>query len=80
ELPEREQAGRTPFAPRCRKDLIEEELFGWRRNLFTSLDLVFFDTTSLYFHGQGGETMGRWGKSKDHRPDLPQMVIGVVLD
>ncbi|MDA2926507.1 IS1634 family transposase, partial [Acidobacteria bacterium AH-259-G07] len=80
ELPEGEQAGRTPFVPRCGKDLIEEELFGWRRNLFTSLDLVFFDTTSLYFHGQGGETMGRWGKSKDHRPDLPQMVIGVVLD
>ncbi|MDA2935383.1 IS1634 family transposase [Acidobacteria bacterium AH-259-D05] len=80
ELPEREQAGRTPFAPRCRKDLIEEALFAGRRDLFTSLDLVFFDTTSLYFHGQGGETMGRWGKSKDHRPDLPQMVIGVVLD
>lgn len=80
ELPEREQAGRTPFAPRCRKDLIEEELFAWRRDLFSSLDLVFFDTTSLYFHGQGGERMGRRGKSKDHCPDLPQMVVGVVLD
>lgn len=80
ELPEREQAGRTPFAPRCRKDLIEEELFAWRRDLFSSLDLVFFDTTSLYFHGQGGERMGRRGKSKDHRPDLAQMVVGVVLD
>jgi transposase len=79
-LPPEEQAGRSPFAPRCRKDLVEEELFGRRRDLFSSLDLVFFDTTSLYFEGQGGETIGRRGKSKDHRPDLVQMVVGVVID
>jgi transposase len=79
-LPESEQGGRTPFAPRCRKDLLEEELFGGRRDLFSGLDLVFFDTTSLYFEGRGGETIGRRGKSKDHRPDLAQMVVGVVID
>jgi len=79
-LPGREQAGRTPFAPRCRKDEIEEELFAQRRTLFSGLDLVFFDTTSLYFEGHGGETLGQRGKSKDHRPDLVQMVVGVVID
>jgi transposase len=42
--------------------------------------LVFFDTTSLYFEGQGGQTLGRRGHSKDHRPDLPQMIVGFVLD
>ena len=41
ELPEREQFGRTPFAPRCTKDLIEEQLFVRRRDLFSSLDIVF---------------------------------------
>jgi len=75
-----EQTGRTPFAPRCTKDVIEEKLFLQRRDLFTSLDLVFFDTTSIYFEGQGGETLGRYGKSKDHRPDERQMVVGLVLD
>jgi len=79
-LEETQQEGSTGFAPRCQKDPIEEELFARRRDLFSSLDLVFFDTTSLYFQGQGGETMGRRGKSKDHRPDLPQMVVGVVID
>jgi transposase len=41
---------------------------------------VFFDTTSIYFEGRGGQEIGRRGKSKDHRPDLPQMVVGLVLD
>jgi transposase len=48
--------------------------------LFTDLDLVFFDTTSIYFEGKGGASLGRHGYSKDHRPDLPQLVVGMVLD
>ena len=49
-----DQIDATPFVPRCTKDLIEEELFGRYRDLFTGLDLVFFDTTSIYFEGEGG--------------------------
>src|SRR5207253_4346137 len=41
ELPEKEQDGRTPFAPRCLKDVVEERLFAHRRDLLTRLDLVF---------------------------------------
>jgi transposase len=70
----------TPFAPRCTKDVIEEDLFLARRDLFSGLDCVFFDTTSIYFEGVGGETIGELGHSKDHRPDLNQMVVGVILD
>jgi hypothetical protein len=66
--------------PRCTKDWIEEELFEQRRDLFSEIDLVFFDTTSIYFEGQGGQEIGRHGKSKDHRPDLKQMVVGLALD
>jgi hypothetical protein len=80
ELSRKEQADKTPFAPRCNKDLVEEALFARRRDLFTQLQLVFFDTTSIYFEGQGGETIGRHGHSKDHRPDLKQMIVGAVLD
>ena len=80
ELPKAQQDGRTPFAPRCTKDLIEERLFAARRDLFSKLDLVFMDTTSFYFEGAGGDTLGRRGFSKDHRPDLPQMILAVILD
>jgi len=79
-LSEEEQAGATPFSRRCTKDLIEEELFSRRRHLFTQLDIVFFDTTSIYFEGAGGESIGQYGHSKDHRPDCKQMVVGMVLD
>jgi transposase len=79
ELDALEQGGATPFAPRCTKDQIEENLFARRRDLFTGLSLAFFDTTSLYFEGEGGESIGKRGHNKDHRPDLKQMVVGMVL-
>lgn len=79
-LPEKEQAGATPFGPRCVKDKVEERLFNKNRDLFSEFDLVFFDTTSVYFEGKGGQTIGRPGNSKDHRPDLKQMVVAAVLD
>jgi transposase len=75
-----DQKDATPFSPRCTKDLIEEDIFFERRDLFTGLDLVFFDTTSVYFEGEGGESIGQRGHSKDHRPDLNQMVVGALLD
>ena len=73
-----DQKDRT-FLPRCTKDIIEEELFHRHQDLFTALDIVFFDTTSLYFEGEGGD-IGELGHSKDQRPDLNQMIVGVVLD
>jgi hypothetical protein len=75
-----DQTGASELAPRCRKDLVEEELFARRRDLFAELSIVFMDTTSLSFEGQGGEELGRRGHSKDHRPDLHQMIVGLVMD
>ncbi len=80
ELPEDQQDAATPFSPRCVKDVLEEDLFAARRDLLTTLDIVFMDTTSLYFEGAGGQTLGRRGFSKDHRPDLNQMILAVLLD
>jgi transposase len=79
ELPESEQAGRT-LVPRSTKDLIEEQLFESRCDLFSELSVVFMDTTTLYFEGRGGDTLGERGKSKDYRPHLNQMVLGVIMD
>jgi hypothetical protein len=80
ELPAEEQRGATRLVPLCTKDRIEEGLFQRRRDLFTQLQVVFFDTTSIYFEGAGGDELGQHGHSKDHRPDLYQMVVGAVLD
>ena len=74
-----EQLEKPTGAVRCTKDLVEEALFDRRRDLFTEVELVFFDTTSLYFEGQGGE-IGQRGHNKDHRPDLKQMVVGMAVD
>src|SRR5215831_12950279 len=68
------------LAPRCTKDLIEERLFERRRDLFSDLSLVFLDTTSLAFYGAGGDSLGAYGHSKDHRADLKQMILAVVID
>jgi hypothetical protein len=51
------------------------------------VDLLFFDTTSTYFETDqadqpaDGAKVGfrTWGRSKDHRPDLPQVVIGMAV-
>jgi len=80
QLPDQQQRGSTRLVPLCTKDRIEEGIFQRRRNLFTQLEVVFFDTTSLYFEGEGGEELGQYGHSKDHRPDLYQMIVGAVLD
>ncbi len=68
------------LVPRCIKDLVEERLFERRRDLFTDLSVVFMDTTSLSFEGEGGVSLGEHGYSKDFRPDLRQMILGLVMD
>jgi len=75
-----DQRDATPFSPRCNKDLIEEMIFNNQRDLFSELEMVFFDTTSIYFEGSGGETIGQRGYSKDRQPDLNQMVVGAIID
>jgi transposase len=47
------------------------------------VDLLFFDTTSTYFErdteDDGDDALRRYGHSKDHRGDLPQIVIGLAV-
>ncbi len=61
-------------------DAVEEALYCRRQDLFGDLSIAFFDTTSLYFEGAGGQRLGRRGHSKDYRPHLKQVVLGIVLD
>jgi len=61
------------------KDEVEEALFARRRDLLTEVTLAFFGTTTLCFHGQGGQFLGWRGHSKEGRGELRQMVVGAVL-
>jgi transposase len=72
---------------------VQEAVFFAVANLLNlEVDLLFFDTTSTYFErddedqdepgegaGAGREGFRRYGKSKDHRDDLPQIVIGLAV-
>jgi hypothetical protein len=61
-------------------DTVEEALYRHRQPLLGELSVAFFDTTTLYFEGRGGATLGQRGFSKDFRPQLHQVVLGIVLD
>lgn len=63
------------------RDLIHKEVFLSVADLFNlEVDLLFFDTTSTYFErDEENEGLVRYGHSKDSRPDLPQVVIGLAV-
>jgi transposase len=42
--------------------------------------LVLYDLTSVYFEGQGPGDLGRYGHSRDHRPDRRQIILAVATD
>jgi transposase len=63
---------------------VQESVFFAVANLLNlEVDLLFFDTTSTYFERDdeedGDGAFRRFGHSKDHRPDLPQIVIGLAV-
>ena len=73
-------------------ELAEQVYFQTADLLNLEVDLLFFDTTSTYFEreqpdpdvtGADGEVLTpafrTYGNSKDHRPDLPQVVIGMAV-
>ena len=61
---------------------IHKEVFFSTADLLNlEVDLLFFDTTSTYIERdeEDEEGLRRYGHSKDHRPDLPQVVIGLAV-
>lgn len=61
------------------KDRMEEGFFGKLvKKAELRVDVIFYDLTSTYFHSNSSNLAER-GYSRDHRPDLKQVVIGVVM-
>lgn len=66
------------------KDGIEEELYWQVADLLNlDVDLIFYDTTSLYFESdeedEGEDALRLRGHSKDGRDDAPQVVVGLAV-
>lgn len=65
---------------------VQEAVFFAVANLLNlDVDVILFDTTSTYFEADpdidddGLPGFRRYGHSKDHRPDLPQIIIGLAV-
>ena len=72
--------GEVDEAGRSTAEAFEEALYRHRQPLFGTVSVAFFDTTTLWFEGAGGESLGQRGYSKDYRGHLKQIVLGIVLD
>jgi hypothetical protein len=81
ELPVQQMYRAMDFLLGAKED-IEREVFFQTANLLNlEVDLLYFDTTSTYFEVEDvtEEDVRQRGHSKDSRPDLPQVVIGLAV-
>src|SRR5712691_7130865 len=78
------------FLLACSERVQESVFFSVANLLNLEVDVIFFDTTSTYFEvdvddeedaeeAAAAGPLRRLGHSKDHRPDLPQVVIGLAV-
>jgi len=72
--------GEVDAAGRSTAEAVEEALYRHRQPLFGAVSIAFLDTTTLWFEGAGGASLGQYGHSKDYRGHLKQVVLGIVLD
>jgi hypothetical protein len=65
----------------CDEEVQREVFFAVADLLNLEVDLILFDTTSTYFEipAEREDGFRAFGHSKDHRPDLPQVVVGMAV-
>jgi transposase len=56
----------------------EKHLF--QQHSAAGVSLVLYDLTSVYFEGNGPRGISRYGHSRDHRSDRPQVMLAVATD
>lgn len=57
---------------------MEKQLYS--QNAPQGVSLVLYDLTSVYFEGAGPAGISRYGHSRDHRSDRPQIILAVAAD
>jgi transposase len=62
-----------------RHQILRHLLFTLKKQYGVGLDMVFMDWTSTYFEAKPSDLI-RYGHSRDHRPDRPQVTIGLAQD
>ena len=74
------------FLLEAQEEIQREVFFSCANLLNLEVDLIFFDTTSVYFETEeededSGDEPGlrKRGYSRDKRPDLPQAVVGLAV-
>jgi transposase len=62
-----------------RHHILKHLLFILKDQYDIGLDMVFMDWTSIHFEAQPTDLI-KYGYSRDHRPDRPQVTIGLAQD
>jgi transposase len=57
---------------------MEKQLYA--QGFTQGVSLVLYDLTSVYFEGNGPVGLSRYGYSRDHRADRPQVLLAVATD
>jgi len=68
------------FLDALNKDELTRIAFDFISKKNNSLALIFYDVTTLYFEASDEDDLRKKGYSKDHKNDLPQIVIGLFVD
>jgi len=63
------------------KEAVEDYIFHKNRTLFNmSIDVVFYDVTTLYFESVREDSLRNFGFSKDNKFNEVQVVLGLLVD
>jgi transposase len=57
---------------------LEQQLYA--KSFPQGVSLVLYDLSSVYFEGAGPSGISRYGHSRDHRSDRPQVMLAVATD
>ena len=57
---------------------LEQQLYA--QSFPQGVSLVLYDLSSVYFEGDGPAGISRYGHSRDHRSDRPQVILAVATD
>ncbi len=69
------------FLDTLNKDELTQIAFNFvKKKNGNSMALVFYDVTTLYFEANDEDNLRKKSYSKDHKNDLPQIVIGLFVD
>lgn len=68
------------FIDTLKKDELAKIAFNFVSKRHGGISLLFYDVTTLYFETENEDDFRKKGFSKNHRSDVPQILIGLFVD